>query len=452
MPAQKLIATALTALVAAACLVQAAPKAPATARDGGPSQAEKAFQAGRNALLRGDYDKAIEYLSKAVAAEPAKTSYRLNLARAYRYGKKDDQAEGQLKAILKAAPDHVEAGRLLGEIYADRRKWQQVVAVLEPLLQYRHDYTTYHLLAEAKYNLQDNEKARKYFQEAIKLNPASAADHYQLGNIYLAGNFYALAAEAYQKALALGAEGPVLRYKLASAYFNLRNYFGTVSDIRVKAGQPDTISGQWYLIEPVPGKKDTFRAAPSRSAIYQLAKAVAEGIKDRPDIHFLKANIYLNARRYAQAHRMFNKIEKTIPKDDKALFYYYYAQASFGIGRYDEYLRLLGEAIKLDKAAYEPTLVEAYLKVAEQYNQAGKLKKYIDYLKLAVAASPQTASLHLKLGHAYAEARQYDRAVFHWRVVLDLEPEHPQRMRLLNLIGKHRGAAPRAEDKPKAAG
>ena len=97
-------------------------------------------------------------------------------------------------------------------------------AVLEPLLKYRHDYPTNHLLAEAKYNLGDLQAARGYFEEAVRLNPRSAADHYDLGNIYLAGNFFALAAEAYNAALSLGMQSPVLHYKLGSAYFNLRNY------------------------------------------------------------------------------------------------------------------------------------------------------------------------------------------------------------------------------------
>ena len=133
--------------------------------------------------------------------------------------------------------------------------------MIEPLLKYRHDYPTYHMLAEAQNNLGEPEKARKSYEEAIKLNPQSASDHYQLGNIYLAGNFFALAAESYQSALGLGLDSPVLRYKLGSAYFNLRNYFGNISVQTVKSGAAGTINGPWYLIEPVPGQKDVFRCA-----------------------------------------------------------------------------------------------------------------------------------------------------------------------------------------------
>jgi tetratricopeptide (TPR) repeat protein len=402
------------------------------------TNAEKHFQEGRQALFQGKYEAAIKLLKKAVDEDKTKTSYRLHLARAYYYAVQEQEAEKLLAGILKETPDHIEAGQLLCEIHAKQKKWQEVVNVLEPLLKYRHDYPTYHLLAEAEYNLNNYEKARKYFEEAIKLNPKSGLDHYQLGNIYLAGNFFALAAESYQSALRLGVDIPVLHYKLGSAYFNLRNYFGKISLTTVKAGKVGTISGNWYLIEAVPGKKDVFRTAPSSSAVYQVAKAVADGIGDSSDIQFLFANIYLNARRYSQAYGMLKKIEAKIPKEDKSLFYYYYAQSAFGIRQYDNYLTLLQKAIKLDKATYASALVEAYLKVADRYNQAGRFDEYIKYLDKAVQESPETASLHLKLGHAFEESQEYAKAVGQWQMVLDLEPDHPQRMELLNLIGKYR--------------
>jgi tetratricopeptide (TPR) repeat protein len=403
--------------------------------------AETLYEAGRNFLLVGDYAQAIDRLSKAVAADETKTSYRLSLARAYNYAGQNDKAEAHLKKILDAMSDHVEAGQLLAEIYAGREAWEDLVAVLEPLLKYRHDYTTYHLLATAKYNLDDHVAARAYFEEAVRLNPQSATDHYDLGNLYLAGSLYALAAESYNKALSLGLDSPVLRYKLASAYFNLRNYFGQVAVLTIAGGQPDTIDNGWYLIEPAGNTPDTFLVAPQQSAIYQVARAMADGIEDRPDVHILKANIYLNARRHDTAYEMFGKLEPSVPDEEQALFYYYYAQAAFGTDRYEQYLELLNKAIEKDPDTYEPTLVNAYIQLADVHNQAGDFEAYVAFLNKAVAASPQTASLHLSLAEAYKAAEDFAQAVVHWRMVLDLEPDHPDRTNLLNLISKYRSVS-----------
>ena len=100
----------------------------------------------------------------------------------------------------------MEAGQLLAEIHHVQQRWKEIVNVLEPLLKYRHDYSIYHMLGEATYNLDDFSKAAKYYKEAVRLNGDSALDHYQLGNIHLAKNRYARAVTSYESALRLGFE------------------------------------------------------------------------------------------------------------------------------------------------------------------------------------------------------------------------------------------------------
>ena len=402
---------------------------------------EQHFQDGRKALFQGNYQQAIELLNKAVEADKSgtKTGYRLHLARAYRYDSQAEESEKLLKAILKQFPDHVEAGQLLAEVLYSADRWKDLEEVLLPLLEFRHDYPTYHMLAEATFNQDKYEDARKYYKEAIKLNPKSAPDHYQLGNIYLAENRFALAAGSYEEAIRLGLSGAVLHYKLASAYFNLRNYFGRVSVVTVASGTPGEISGAWYLIEPIAGRKDGFRAAPRKSAIFQIATAIDNGMESTADVQMLLANIYLNGRRFQKAYELYQALDEQIAEEDRALHRYYFAQSALGVGKYDEYLEHLNEAVKLDPESYESALVDAYLAVADKYNQLGQLSRYIEYLELAVHQNPQTASLHLKLASALDEAKQYDRATEQWRMVLDLEPDHPQRTELLNQIKKRSG-------------
>lgn len=406
------------------------------------AKAEKLFLDGRKALFQGRYDDAVKLLRDAVDADESgeKTIYRLHLARAFRYSSQPQESEKLLKAILEQSPDHVEAGQLLAEILYAAERWEDLQGVLEPLLQFRHDYPTYHMLAEASFNQDRYEDARKYYKEAIKLNPKSAPDQYQLANIYLAENRFALAANAYEQAIRLGLESTVLHYKLASAYFNLRNYFGRVSIVTVASAKAGEISGNWYLIEPVAGKKDAFRAAPRKSAIFQISTAIAGGMEATPDVQMLLANIYLNGRRYEKAYEMYQQLGERVVDEDKALYSYYFAQSALGVGKYDEYLTHLTEAVKLDPEAYESALVDAYLAVADKHNQAGKLDKYIEYLSLAVQQNPQTSSLHMKLASALEEAREYNKAIEQWRMVLDLEPDHPQRTDLLNLIKKRAGS------------
>ena len=397
---------------------------------------EAHFQAGRDALFRGQYELAMTELRAAVAAdtEGAHTSWRVHLARALQYAGHGEDAQVLLREVLRGTPDHVEAGQMLAELYRDEGKWTEVLKVLEPLLEYRHDYSTLHLLGEAAYMLDEPGKSRDFFREAIRLNPGTASDHYMLANLELAQNRFAQAARSYEKALALGDDSAILHYKLASCYFNLRNYFGKVQEAVVASGEPGTLHGDLYLIERAPGATDTFHAAPKRSAIYQTARALADGLEGDPDLRMLLANVYRSARRYRQAYDLYVELEKDVREEDRALYHFFRAEAAFGLGDFDEYLRAIGTAAELDPAAYGTTKVDAHLEVAEKANQNGDRVRFLAELEAAVAVSPQTASLHLKLGDAYAESRQYEKAVRQWRMVLDLEPDHPMRTELVNRI------------------
>ncbi|MGE5607692.1 MAG: tetratricopeptide repeat protein, partial [Bacillota bacterium] len=95
------------------------------------AKAELLFGEGRDALFRRDYETAIARLTQAAAEDPGKATYRLHLARAYQYASKPADAEKLLRDILTSNPDHVEAGQLLGEIYARQGNWKAVASLLE---------------------------------------------------------------------------------------------------------------------------------------------------------------------------------------------------------------------------------------------------------------------------------------------------------------------------------
>ena len=396
-------------------------------------EAKQHFEAGRKSFFQGAYAKAIAALTKAVAVDPTKNAYRLLLAKAHRYAGQLKDAAAVLEGILKTSPDHVEAGVELAAILSADKQWKRVTATLEPLLKFKHDYPLYHMLAEAYYQQDNLEKARTCYEEAVRLNPNSGGDHYQLGNLYLTQSRFAKAAKAYERAAALGVEPAVLHFKLASAYFNLRNYLGRVTTAKVIGGAVGEIKKDLFLIDPVPGTPDTFYVAGPRSAVFQVVKAQAMGIT-MVQIRFLEANIWLNARRYAKADAIYKQLEDKLEKADRALFWFYWARTALGLGDCDAYLARLDKAIEADPDVYKPTLADAYVTVAGRYQQRGETKRYIEYLKKAVQTNPLSASLHLTLGDALWQANQRKEAAEQYRLVLELEPDHAARVRLLNRI------------------
>lgn len=399
-----------------------------------PTQdAESLFADGRKFFFQADYKAAAAKLAEAVAASPDKTSYQLLLAKAHRLAGEPDKAIQSLEAILKANPDHVEAGVELAEMLSPQKQPDRVIAVLEPLLKFKHDYPLYHLLGEAHYQKERFDKARVYFEEAIKLNAQSADDHYQLGNIYLAQKRFAKAAQAYETAGQLGLSKGAYHFKLASVYFNLHRYLGQVATVEVLGGKTGEIKNNWYLIDPLPGKPDTFYVAGPKSALFQAAKARALGV-DVFELPFLEANIWLNAKRFDKADRIYKELETKVKPADEALFWYYSAQTALGLDAYDDYLARVNKAIRADPKLYKQTLADAYVTVAARYHQQGDTARYAEFLAKAVQENPLSARLHLALGDALWLDNRRDPALEQYRLVLELEPDHPDRVRLLNRL------------------
>lgn len=418
----------------------AAPAAPADApkaaavSEADAARAQATFEEGRRLFFQGDFQGAIPKLQEAIRIDPrGGYKYKLLLAKAWRKANQPARAAVLLEEILKENPEHVEAGVALAELRAADGKTDEVIRILEPLLQFKHDYPLYHMLAEAYYQKSDLAKARDSYEEAVKLNPASGDDWYQLGNIYLAQSRFARAADAYEKASDRGVDSGVLHFKLASVYFNLRNYLGQVRTAEVRDGKVGQVVDEMLLIDPVPGREHTFYVAPARSAAWQIARARQMGI-DVIQLRFLEANVWLNARSFAKADAIYAQLENKLPESDQGLFWFYWARTALGLDDLDAYLDRLGKAIKAEPEVYKPTLADAYVTVATRHQQRGEKDKYIEFLGKAVQTNPLSAGLHLTLADALWQMGRRDQAAEQYRLVLELEPDHGDRVRLLNRI------------------
>ena len=396
-------------------------------------KAKKLFETGREFYFQSKYAKAIESLRSAVVIDSTKSSYKLLLAKAYREAGKNDLSMQMLASILKDNPEHVEAGVSIAELLDPKKQPDKVIETLEPLLKFKHDYPLYHLLAEAYYEKEELDKARENFEKAVKLNPRAGGDFYQLGNIYLSQGRFARAAQAYERAGELGTDSDVYHFKLASVYYNLRIYLGRIDTANIVGGNVGDIKNNLLLIDPVPGQADTFYVASPKSAAYQVKLAQQMGI-DVPGIRFLEANIWLSARRFTKAEAIYSELEGKVSKEETGLFWYYRAQTALGLNEYEQYLERLNKAIEAEPKVYESTLADAYVTVAQRYQQRGDNAKHINYLTKAVNMNPLSASMHLALGDAHWQLGDRDDAVEQYKLTLELEPNHASRVRLLNRI------------------
>ena len=445
----RILATATLLMLIGVAFAQE-PKQPAepvaSAKPAGVSQAEakvaeQLYQDARKLYFQGKHLEAIERLEKAVKTNGTKTGYQLLLAKAYRTVKQDAKATAMLENLLKSNADHVEAGLELAELLTPQKKPDRVIAILKPLLKLKHVYPLYHLLGEAYYEKEDFNESRKHFEEAIKLNAQNRDDHYQLGNIYLAQKRFAKSAASYERASLLGMSSGVFHFKLASVYFNLHNYLGNITTAEVIGGKAGQISNNLYLLESVPGKKDTFYVTGPQSAVFQVAKAQELGI-DIFEIRFLEANVWLSSHEFEKADAVYKALQEVVPKENLGLFWSQWAETALGLDEFDNYVARLKKAIEADPDVYKATLSDAYVTVANRHHQRGDNDQYIAFLNKSVDLNPLSARLHLTLGDALWDISKKPQAIQQYKLVLELEPEFAQRVRLLNRIRGRAETAP----------
>ena len=400
-----------------------------------PSPAQKAYTEGREAYYAGLFDEAIEHFRTAVSLAPDEALYGVALGKAYSAGGKTDEAQQQFERIVRDHPTNVEAGKELAAIYARQEEWQKVLDLLTDLLPYKHDYAMFKYLADAANNLRKTTEAKEYYREALKFNEGAALDHYQLADIYLTESKFRLAASGYARALELGYEDALIHYKLGTAYFNLRNFLGQVEVREIPGGVAGEISDDFFLIEALPGSTHLFYGAPVHSAVYQVKKGMDMGI-EVVEARLLLANTYFHTRRLTRAIELFLEIEGQIKEEDQQLFYSYLGQAYFLAGRYDEYLDAVRKATAEDAEALKQALVEAHHSIALKHEQMGDTDNQINYLLRCIEAAPTNAQFHLELGDAYYRQKAYPEAAAQWKMALDLQPDHPEQMRIINLINQ----------------
>ena len=188
----------------------------------------------------GDFEKAVEQYRKALAASPAPAAVgaiRYNLAVAlYKAGRIRDAAS-ELQAELKAQPEHPTASLLLADCRLQLGEWQQVIAILDPLLerdadnqailymlgtalmrdkQYqrgqrvldrilrRGDSAEAHLvLAIASREAKDDIAAEKELRKALELNPSLPTANAILGEVLVKMGDAPSAAEALRREIAI---------------------------------------------------------------------------------------------------------------------------------------------------------------------------------------------------------------------------------------------------------
>ncbi len=358
-------------------------------------------------VARGQYGKANPYLMKAVhlnsKVAPAATTLAANLVQLHR----NNEAEAQFLHVVKLEPHNFEANHNLGEFYIQAGKLGKAIPYLKRAQELNPTvYNNGYDLALAYEQSGDLEQARKQIQQLIKVND-TAELHSLLGEVEEKYKNYLAAATQYERAARMDpSESNILdwgvelmlhqTFEPAVEIFNAgRERFPNSSKLQTALGI--ALNGLGRFDEGAKalmkaGERDLSNPLPLillGKDYENLSPAIADEVRSR-----LKQSIKTN--------------------QNNASLRYYYAMSLWkqrqdhpdGAGAAQEEIEsLLKTAVSID-----PRSSEAYLQLGILYATQRRFDDAIRQYKEALAINSENATIHYRLGQAFARTGESDRA------------------------------------------
>ena len=224
-------------------------------------------------------------------------------------------------------------------------------------------------------------------------------------------------------------EMPAVCWRRAQAYYQLGTLLGDAVVRSVRDGRAGQFDGDWLLVE-ARRPAGRFLCSPPTSALYQLRRALDAGF-DQPAAHVLHARVWQKLGRAEVGLNLLQSREAALLLDADPAVLEAFSDLARQVGAIEDFLRY--EQLRATRCppSREQILQEAYLTVAETYNQRGDEALYIHWLYRAHRLAPADADVLLRLGDAEWERGNATEAVGLYRTWLQQVREHPERSRVV---------------------
>jgi tetratricopeptide (TPR) repeat protein len=168
-----------------------------------PNDADAYFRRGMAYSSKGDYERAIQDLTKSIALEPVSEAYN---NRGYIYAERGNynQAISDFNKSIELDPEHASSYYNLGVAYSNLEDYQQAIACFSNSIKIEPDKAiTYHARGMAYNHIKESNKAINDFNKAIEMVPMYTDAYISRAKAYDNKEDYIHAISDYDKALQL---------------------------------------------------------------------------------------------------------------------------------------------------------------------------------------------------------------------------------------------------------
>jgi tetratricopeptide (TPR) repeat protein len=237
---------------------------------------------------KSDFPKAIEYLKKATAADPANEEAIQLLGLSYYLGGHPADAIPLLEKVQGwYSRANVDASYILGICYIQSKDYPQARKAFGKMFDVPADSAASYLFTARMLLRQEFDPvAEEYAQKAATLDPKLPLAHFLLGELYLYKSRIPEAIAEFQKELAINPAYAPAFYKLADAYSHLQKFEEAERMLQRSIWLDATSTGPFILMGKVLEKKGEFELA------VRALRRAASMDPDNPTTHHLLGQAY----------------------------------------------------------------------------------------------------------------------------------------------------------------
>ncbi len=455
------IVTIFAFSLAVGCATNAVEKAPAANKKTiqtptyyGPNNPYYYFTTAQIERKKGNLDKTIVLLGKAIDLDPESIYLQRELATVYLQNKEGDKAIEVLEDLLKRHPNDVKALIIYGGTRQVRKENEDAIVAYERILSLDpKQRRVYSLLGNLYLQSGDDARAKATFDRLIKNFPGSYEGHYYLGQLNAKQGKTREAERQYQKALKLAPDRPEPRFEL----INLYKERGQTAEIiklyeDVLQNDPNNIRaavelGLYYrqlgrksassqtLAQLGVRSRNEFEVIITVIQLYIdpkkyddaliVVKGMLKGLPDSPDLNHLAGIAYYGAKDNAASISHFKQVSP-----QSRFFQDAVVHVSFILqeeGKNDEAILFLNQAIEKDPENPDfKYYLGTFHEEKEDYQTAES------YLKQAIELDPDNPRYYFRMGVVYDKQNKKQDSMDAMRKVIELDPKHAN---ALNYLG-----------------
>ncbi len=398
---------------------------------------------------KGEYDRAIEFLTRARTYDNKNPDIYKNLAIAYRHRKDFDKALESAEKSASLNSEDVVAKKILGDVYYDSGKYENAIGQYREILDKNPDnagvlynmgsaqlakgdefaameyfkkagaadkigevaHRAYSRLGTMLLERNNFTEAEAYLKQAVSIRPGDATNHYNLGLAYLRQNKTAEAMEELTKAESLGEGNAAIMEKIGEEYYNAKNYDRSLDIFnRLRKNNArnvkilSRIADIYYQKGEMDGAYEAYRRITTIEPATENARAA-----------YVNMGIILDdTQRFDEAIEAYEKALAISPKD--ASTHYNMGIAYKHAGKPELAVRAWKQAAALDTGDPKPIVA-----MADYYYERG----YFDLAEMeyqrVIARWPGIQEPHFKMGTMYYKRGNYDYAINAYQKVIQID-------------------------------